>query len=130
MAKELKQKGVATFQGFTVGATGQVTIKFKFRYDEVVTSVNLLQGLNNDITVIAKVPDKKSMNLGMFTIGGINFDKDGNAVIPFKSLVDSVNMENICAIVDAEYVQLMFKAIIELPAPESEEEGGSEEWDD
>ena len=126
MAKELRQKGIATFNGITIGANKIITLKFKFRYDEILTSVNLLQGLNNDITVIAKCPDKKPKNLGLFTIGSINFDKDGNAVIPFKSLVDSVNLEDICSLVDEEYIQLMFKALIELPDPDQKE--GENEW--
>lgn len=130
MAKELKQKGIAYFAGLTISPAGAVTLKFKLRYDEVVTSVNLLQGLNNDITITAKCPDKKPKNLGMFTIGAVNFDKDGNATIPFKSLVDNVNLGDICDLVDEEYVQLMFRAIIELPDSEVEEKEGDDEWED
>ena len=77
------------------------------------------------------MPDKKPMNLGIFTIGAINFDKDGNATIPFKSLTDNVNVESICSLVDEELIQLRFQAIIELPDTSVEEsEGGAEEWDD
>lgn len=125
--KEFKQKGIATFAGMTVSPVGVITLKFKLRYDEMITSVQLLQGLNNDITVHAKLADRKPVNLGMFTIDGIKFDKDGNAVVPFKSRVDNVNMDKICEIPGEEYVQLMFKAIIELPDPD---EGGGEEWQD
>lgn len=127
MGKELKQKGIAEFAGLSVGANKVVTVKFKLRYDEVVTSVNLLQGLNTDITIIAKVPDKKAKNLGLFTIGSINFDKDGNATIPFKSLVDNINLEDICSLVDEDYIQLMFKAVLELPDSEVREENN--EWE-
>ena len=55
------------------------------------------------------------------------FDKDGNATIPFKSLVDNVNLDNICSLVDEDYIQLRFQAIIELP---DTSEGGGEEWED
>lgn len=68
------------------------------------------------------------MSLGIFTIGAVNFDKDGNATIPFKSLVDNVNLDNICMLVDEDYIQLRFQAIIELP--DYSEEGGGEEWED
>lgn len=129
--KEMKQKGIAIFNGLTVGANKTITVKFKFRYDEMLTSINLLQGLNNDITIIAKCPDRKSESLGLFTIGGISFDKDGNAVIPFKSLIDSVNLDAICRLADEEYIQLMFKAVLELPGSDVEEiEGGDGEWED
>lgn len=125
--KEFKQKGIATFAGMNITAANVITLKFKLRYDEVLTSVQLLQGLNNDITIHAKLADRKPFNLGMFTIGGVNFDKDGNAVIPFKSRVENVNMDKICEMLGEEYIQLMFKAIIELPDPD---EGGGEEWQD
>lgn len=131
MWRKLKQQGIASFEGLSIGKNKTIQVKFKLRYDEILTSVELLQGLNNDITLHAKVPDKKPMNLGIFTIGAINFDKDGNATIPFKSLTDNVNVESICSLVDEELIQLRFQAIIELPDTSVEEsEGGAEEWDD
>lgn len=131
MERKLKQQGIASFEGLSIGKNKTIQVKFKLRYDEILTSVELLQGLNSDITLHAKVPDKKPMNLGIFTIGAINFDKDGNATIPFKSLTDNVNVESICSLVDEELIQLRFQAIIELPDTSVEEsEGGAEEWDD
>lgn len=127
--KKFKQKGVATFEGITIGKNKAVVVKFKLRYDEILTSVELLQGLNNDITVHAKAEDTGVMSLGMFTIGAVNFDRDGNATIPFKSLVDNVNLDNICKLVDKEYIQLRFSAIIELPDNSSESED-AEQWED
>lgn len=129
MEKKFKQKGVATFQGLSIGRNKTVQLKFKLRYDEILTSVELLQGLNSDITVHAKIGDDKPVNLGIFTIGAVNFDKDGNATIPFRSLVDNVNLDNINSIIDEDYIQLRFMAIIELPDNGSEE-GGAEEWED
>ena len=128
MEKKFKQKGIATFEGLNIGKNKTVQLKFKLRYDEILTSVELLQGLNNDITVHAKTATGNPMSLGIFTIGAVNFDKDGNATIPFKSLVDNVNLDNICALVDEDYIQLRFQAIIELP--DNSEEGGAEEWED
>ena len=127
--RKFNQKGIATFEGLSIGKNKTVQVKFKLRYDEVLTSVNLLQGLNSDITVHAKTPSSKPVNLGIFTIGAVNFDRDGNATIPFKSLVDSVNLDNICSLVDEEYIKLRFQAILELPENE-EEEGGKSEWED
>lgn len=127
MEKKFKQKGIATFEGLNIGKNKTVQVKFKLRYDEILTSVELLQGLNNDITVHAKTETSNPMSLGIFTIGSVNFDKDGNATIPFKSLVDNVNLDNICALVDEDYIQLRFQAIIELP---DTSEGGGEEWED
>lgn len=128
--KKFKQKGVAEFQGLSIGKNKTVQVKFKLRYDELLTSVNLLQGLNSDITVHAKCGTGKAMNLGIFTIGAVNFDKDGNAMIPFKSLTDNVNLDNICSLVDEEFIQLRFMAVLELPDISVTEKEGGEEWED
>lgn len=128
--KKFKQKGVAEFQGLSIGKNKTVQVKFKLRYDELLTSVNLLQGLNSDITVHAKCGTGKAMNLGIFTIGAVNFDKDGNAMIPFKSLTDNVNLDNICSLVDEEFIQLRFMAVLELPDSSVTEKEGGEEWED
>lgn len=131
MEKKFKQKGIATFEGLSIGKNKTVQVKFKLRYDEILTSVELLQGLNNDITVHAKGATGKAQNLGLFTIGAVNFDKDGNATIPFKSLVDNVNLDAICNLVDEEYIQLRFMAVLELPDANVEDaEGGEDEWQD
>lgn len=128
--KKFKQKGIAEFQGMNIGKNKTVQVKFKLRYDELLTSVNLLQGLNSDITVHAKCGTGKAMNLGIFTIGAVNFDKDGNAMIPFKSLTDNVNLDNICSLVDEEFIQLRFMAVLELPDSSVTEKEGGEEWED
>lgn len=131
METKIKQKGVAHFAGMTIGANKTVKVKFKLPFDELLTSVNLLKGLNADITVQAKAGINKPVNLGIFTIGSVNFDRDGNAMIPFKSMVENVNIENICSIVDEEYIQLRFMAVLELPdnaEDETEGEEDSEEW--
>ncbi len=128
--KKFKQKGIAEFQGMSIGKNKTVQVKFKLRYDELLTSVNLLQGLNSDITVHAKCGTGKAMNLGIFTIGAVNFDKDGNAMIPFKSLTDNVNLDNICSLVDEEFIQLRFMAVLELPDSSVTEKEGGEEWED
>lgn len=131
MEKKFKQKGIATFEGLSIGKNKTVQVKFKLRYDEILTSVELLQGLNSDITVHAKGATGKAQNLGLFTIGAVNFDKDGNATIPFKALVDNVNLDAICNLVDEEYIQLRFMAVLELPDANVEDaEGGEDEWQD
>ena len=61
MERKLKQQGIASFEGLSIGKNKTIQVKFKLRYDEILTSVELLQGLNNDITLHAKVPDKKPM---------------------------------------------------------------------
>lgn len=105
-----------------------VKVSFKFRYDEMITSINLLQGLNSDITIHARLSGRKAVNLGLFTIAGVSFDKDGNATVQFKSAFDSVNMDNISEIISFDpddILQLKFLAVLELPdnGEEDEEDG-------
>lgn len=132
MAREFKQKGLATFKSLSVSQKQVVTLKFALKYDELLTSVNLLQGLNTDITIHAKPPVGKALNLGLFRIGSINFDRDGNAVIPFTSMVENVNMNNICDIIQEETIILRFLAVLELPdnSEETAEKEGGSEWED
>lgn len=95
-----------------------VKVSFKIRYDDMITSINLLQGLNSDITIHAKLSGRKAVNLGLFTIGGVSFDKDGNATVQFKSKVENVNMDNISEIISFDpddILQLKFMAVLELP---------------
>lgn len=134
MEKKIKQKGVASFQGLNFKPNGTVQVKFKLRYDELLTSVNLLQALNNDVTIHAKCGMRKAVDLGIFTIGSVNFDRDGNATVPFNSLVQSVNIENLCSLVEVEKdepIALKFMGVIELPDSNVKElEGGASEWED
>lgn len=132
MEREFKQKGLATFKSLSVSQKQVVTLKFALKYDELLTSVNLLQGLNTDITIHAKPPVGKALNLGLFRIGSINFDRDGNAVIPFTSMVENVNMNNICDIIQEETIILRFMAVLELPdnSEETAEKEGGSEWED
>lgn len=125
MEKEFKQRGVAEYKGLNVSASKIVTISFKFRYDEMITSINLLQGLNTDITVHARISGSKAKNLGIFTISGVSFDKDGNASVQFKSMVENVNLDNITDVISADdddILQLQFLAVLELPDKEENKE--------
>ncbi len=115
MEKELKEKGIAVFEGLNITKTKVVKLKFLLRYDEMITSVNLLQGLNSDITVHAKVPDRKPMNLGVFNVGSVNFDKDGNAKVLLESMLESVDMDSIYEVAAADYIVIMFRAVLDLP---------------
>lgn len=126
MEKNFKQKGVASFNGLSISKSKVVTFKVKMRYDEVVTSVELLQATNTDVTIHAKVGTSKPVELGIFTVDGISFDKDRNATATFKSLVDNVNIDNISDIISEEYIQLRFLAVLELPDYEDQKQIGGE----
>lgn len=122
MEKELKLKSPVAFKSINVTANRVVTLKVTMSFSEMITSVNLLTGLNSDINIVAKIGDRKPCNLGTFTIGSVSFDRDGNATIPFKALVEHVNLNNITDMIGEEYIQLRFKALLELPDNSEDEE--------
>lgn len=118
---ELKVKGVCSFGGLSIGKNKVVTLKVKLRYDEIVTSVNLMQGLHTDITVSARINGKVD-RLGLFKVDGVVFDKDGNSVVTLKALIDQVELDNIVKLpmIDEEVdvFQILFKAVLELESNE------------
>lgn len=127
-SKEIKLKGVSKFSGFSISAARVVTLNIIMGYEEIITSVQLLQGLNNDITALAKLGIKKPISLGVFTVNSVNFDKDGNAKVSLKSMVDNVDLDNIMELIECnDIIQMMFKAVIELPGEVMEDEDEEEE---
>lgn len=125
--KEVKLKGISSYAGLSISASKVVTLNVNLEYSEIVTSVNLLQTLNSDVTVLVKLGLKKPVNLGVFTVNGIKFDKDGNSKVTLKSMIGSVDLDNIMDFVECDdTTQLMFKSIIELPG-EVEEVDDDEE---
>lgn len=126
--KELKLKGISKYSGFSISPQKVVTLNMIMSYGDIVTSVSLLQGLHSDISVFAKLGLKKPAALGVFTINSVNFDKDGNAKVSLKSMLQSVDYDNIMDLILCEdVIQLMFKAIIELPGEAVEEVDEEEE---
>lgn len=121
MEKKLQEKGLAEFDGMSVSSGQIVTLKLKLRYDEMLTSVNLLQALQTDVTVQAKVPDEKAFNLGIFSVNSVSFDKDGNAKVCLKALVDNVEINRVCQLASEQIIQIRFLAVLELPDPDSKE---------
>lgn len=116
--KKIDKRGVATFKGINITQNKVVTLKFCLRYDEIGTSVGILPLHNTDVTVYAKIPDRKAFNLGFFTVDSINFDRDRNSVVTLKSLVQNVNIEEICEVIDSDMIQLRFLAVLEIEADE------------
>lgn len=118
--KEMKAKGVCEFQGFNVSAKNVAKLKVSMRYDEIVTSVNLMQALNTDIDVFARYGGKVE-RLGMFKLDAITHDKDGNSKITVASMLDNVEFEKIMELAlysQSEITQILFKAVLEIEQKE------------
>jgi hypothetical protein len=82
----------------------------------------MMQMLNNDVNIKAKLPGQKAMKLGMFRIKQIIIDGDGESILKFNGLNDHIEMDNLNLLPlntddDKEFVVLMEAEI------EEEEEG-------
>ena len=91
----VKVKEVVKYGGHSLSANGSVNFTLKAAYSELTNSIKLMQMLNNDISIKAKVPNGKPMKLGMLRIKQIIIDGDGESTIKFNGLNDYVEMDNL-----------------------------------
>jgi hypothetical protein len=126
MEKSLQTKIVAKYAGHSVKANKNVDVNFVAGYDQLTSSIQLLQLLNVDVEVMAKLPDEKPMKLGSFRVKGVNIDHDGESKILFNGMDDYVDTNAINKLVGSELVQLKFEGIVDVE--EGDEEDG--EWEE
>lgn len=91
----VKVKEVVKYGGHSLSANGSVNFTLKATYSELTNSIKLMQMLNNDVNIKAKVPGGKPMKLGMFRIKQIVIDGDGESTIKFNGLNDYIEMDNL-----------------------------------
>lgn len=92
---QVKVKEVVKFGGNSQSKNGSVNINFDAGYGELVESVKVLQMLNADVTIKAKLPGEKAMMLGMFRVHHVDFAGDGASRLKFNGLRDFVEFNNI-----------------------------------
>lgn len=88
-------KEVVSYGGHSLSANGSVNFTLKATYSELTNSIKLMQMLNNDVVIKAKIPGNKPMKLGMFRIKQIIVDGDGDSTIKFNGLNDYIEMDNL-----------------------------------
>lgn len=120
----VKVKEVVKYGGHSLSANGSVNFTLKASYSELTNTIQLMQMLNNDVTIKAKLPAGKPMKLGMFRIKQIIIDGDGESTLKFNGLNDYIEMDNLNILPlnsdeNKEFV-IMMEADIEI---EDEEEG-------
>lgn len=91
----IKVKSVVKYAGHSIRANGMVNFNLKAAYDQLVNTIQLTQMLNCDITIKAKLVDKKPMKLGIFRIKQVQIDGDGESVMKFDGLNDYIEMNNL-----------------------------------
>ena len=90
-----KVKEVVRYNGHSLSANGSVNFNLKASYSELTNTIQMMQMLNNDVTIKAKLPAGKPMKLGMFRIKQIIIDGDGKSIFKFNGLNDYIEMDNL-----------------------------------
>lgn len=91
----IKVKEVVKYGGHSLSANGSVNFTLKASYSELTNSIKLMQMLNNDITIKAKIPGSQPMKLGFFRIKQIVIDGDGESTIKLNGLNDYIEVDNL-----------------------------------
>lgn len=91
----VKVKEVVKYNGHSLSANGSVNFNLKASYSELTNTIQMMQMLNNDVTIKAKLPAGKPMKLGMFRIKQIIIDGDGESTLKFNGLNDYIEMDNL-----------------------------------
>jgi len=91
---QIKLKQLVEYNGHSLSSNGSVGLNFKSKYSNLTNTIELMQLLNNDITITARV-GKKTSNLGIFRIKNITIDGDGESKIKFIGLSDYIEMDEL-----------------------------------
>lgn len=127
--KKVSVKQVVTYGGHSLSANGSVNFTLKATYSELVNTIQLMQMLNNDVLIKARMPGRKPMKLGSFRIKSIQIEGDGDSIIKFNGLNDFIEMDNLNTLPtgtgkNSEEFAVLMEAEIE---EEEEREDGAEE---
>ncbi len=118
MARKIKIKSIATYNGHNVRPNKSVDISFKFEYSELTKYITLVQLLNENISISVKKHDEPVTKLGTFLLKDMKIDHDGESVIKFNSMTDQSEVQVMHTLTGDEPFRIMFEAEIE----EAEEE--------
>lgn len=126
MNKKIRIKEVVKYSGHSLSASGSVNFTLKASYSELINTISLMQLLNNDVDIKARLPGQRPFKLGYFRIKQIAVHGDGESTIKFNGLVDHIEMDhlNVLPMVDAdnkEFVVLM-ESEVELEGGDGNEE--------
>lgn len=122
---KIKVKEVVRYKGHSLSANGTVNFNLKAKYDELSNSILLMQMLNNDIDILAKVPGQKAMKLGVFRIKQVVIDGDGESAIKLNGLNDHIELDNLNSLPlnsdDNKEFTIMFSADVEVEDEDGED---------
>lgn len=120
MAKEIKVKSVAKYNGHSFKQNKAVDLSVRFEYSELPNYVKLIQLLNENIIIKVKQSDKPVKKLGTFMLKEIKIDHDGEGIVKFNSMLDYVEADEINALVGDGLFKIMFEAQTEAVGDDDE----------
>ena len=126
----VKVKEVVKYGGHSLSANGSVNFTLKAGYSELPKSIQLMQMLNNDVFIKAKIPGRNPMKLGSFRVKQIVIDGDGESVLKFNGLNDYIEMDNLNLLPMNDSDVKEFVVMMEAEIEEENNEDESEEDDD
>lgn len=127
----IKVKEVVRYNGHSLSANGSVNFTLKANYGELENTIRVMQMLNNDVSIKAKVPGGKVMKLGIFRVKSITIDGDGESTLKFNGLNDYIEMDNLNVLPlnsdDNKEFVVLFETDVELENDSDEDESEKEE---
>ncbi len=102
--KKVKVKLEVQYDGHSVKKNTSVDLRFKAPYSELVNCLELLQLLNCNVEVLAKINTNKPIKIGTFYLNELKVDRDGESNIKFNSESDFVELNNINLLSEKEIV--------------------------
>ena len=124
--KTIKVKQVVTYGGHSLSANGSVNFTLKANYPELVNTIQLMQMLNNDVIIKARIPGQKPMKLGSFRIKSIQVEGDGDSIIKYNGLNDYIEMDNLNALPTGTKSE-EFTVLMEAEIEQEDDDDGDEE---
>lgn len=116
--QQIKIKEVVQNGGYSLKPSGAVDLTLVAEYGELVKTIQVLQMLNNDVTIKARIPEQKPMMLGSFRVKTVIVDGDGESKIKFNGLSDFIEMPNLNKLPlksdDNPRFQILMEALIDL----------------
>lgn len=124
----IRVKEVVKYGGHSLSANGSVNFTLKATYSELPNTIKLMQMLNNDVVIKAKVPSGSPMKLGYFRVKQIVIDGDGESTIKFNGLNDYIEMDNLNLLPmnDSDNKEFVVMMEAEIETESEEEEDGEE----
>lgn len=121
MEQHVEVKLIGKYNGHSVKPNQSIDLGFKASYDQLSSAIQLLQFLNNDVTIKAKVPDEKPFNLGVFRVQAVNISHDGESTLKFNSMTDFTEVDNFTKLIGSDMVILRAIADIEIEDEDEDE---------